>query len=45
VVGVLGADDITAFEDLVEDIADEFGVDATIEFQVGSFSVRFSRGE
>jgi hypothetical protein len=43
VVGVLGADDRSAFEALVHEIADELELDATIRLRVGSFSVRFSR--
>jgi hypothetical protein len=43
VVGVLGADDIPAFEALVAEVSDEFDVDAKVRLQVGSFSVRFSR--
>jgi hypothetical protein len=43
VVGVLGADDVNAFEVLVAEIADEFGLDASIRLRIGSFSVRFSR--
>jgi hypothetical protein len=43
VVGVLGQDDIAAFERLVAGIADEYGLDTRIQLQVGSFSVRFSR--
>jgi hypothetical protein len=42
VVGVLGADDIDAFRALIREIADEFGLDASIQFHVGSYSVRFS---
>jgi hypothetical protein len=43
VVGVLGRDDIEAFRTLVQDIADEYGLDATVTVKVGSFSVRFER--
>ncbi len=43
VVGVLGRDDVEAFRSLVEDLSDEFGVQAKIKLQGGSFSVRFSR--
>jgi hypothetical protein len=43
VVGVLGADDRSAFEALVHEIADEFELEATTRLHVGSFSVRFSR--
>jgi len=43
VVGVLGQDDAPAFEQLVADIAAEFGLDSKIRLHVGSFSVRFRR--
>lgn len=43
VVGVLGRDDVEAFGALVRDIADEYGLDATVRVNVGSFSVRFTR--
>jgi hypothetical protein len=43
VVGVLGQDDVPAFEKLVADIAAEFGLDTQIRLRVGSFSVRFRR--
>jgi uncharacterized protein (DUF1501 family) len=43
VVGVLGQDDAPAFEQLVADIAAEFGLDTQIRLRVGSFSVRFRR--
>jgi hypothetical protein len=43
VVGVLGQDDVPAFEELVADIAAEFGLDSDIRMRVGSFSVRFRR--
>ena len=43
VVGVLGRDDAHALRSLIQDIADEFGLAATIKLKVGSFSVRFSR--
>ncbi len=43
VVGVLGQDDAPAFEQLVADIAAEFGLDSQIRLHVGSFSVRFRR--
>jgi hypothetical protein len=43
VVGVLGQDDVPAFEELVADIAAEFGLESRIRLQVGSFAVRFSR--
>jgi hypothetical protein len=43
VVGVLGRDDLEAVRALVHDIADEYGLDATVTVKVGSFSVRFER--
>jgi hypothetical protein len=43
VVGVLGRDDAEAFRTLVRDIADEYGLDARVTVNVGSFSVRFER--
>lgn len=43
VVGILGLDDATAFEALVADIAEEFGLETRTQLHVGSFSVRFSR--
>ncbi len=43
VVGVLGQDDASAFEELVAEIAEEFGLESRIGMRVGSFSVRFSR--
>ena len=43
VVGVLGSDDVDAFRSLVADISDEYGLEATVKIQVGSYSVRFSR--
>ena len=43
VIGVLGADDLDAFNALVADVAEEFGVDVHIRLNVGSFSVRFTR--
>jgi hypothetical protein len=42
-VGVLGSDDMPAFEALVAEIADELNLDARVRLQVGSFSVRLSR--
>jgi len=42
VVGVLGRDDVDAFRSLVADISEEYGLEATVKVQVGSFSVRFS---
>lgn len=43
VVGVLGQDDRQAFEELVAEIADEFGLETQLRLHVGTFSVRFSR--
>ena len=43
VVGVLGQDDVPAFEALVADIAEEFDLESHIRLHVGSFSVRFRR--
>jgi hypothetical protein len=43
VVGVLGRDDVPAFEALVAEIADELDLDARVRLHVGSFSVRLSR--
>ena len=43
VVGVLGSDDVDTFRSLVADICDQYGLDATVKIQVGSYSVRFSR--
>ena len=43
VVGVLGRDDVKEFRLLVQDIAEEFGLDAEVRLKTGSFSVRFSR--
>ena len=43
VVGVLGRDEVEAFRALVRDIADEYGLAATVTVKVGSFSVRFER--
>jgi hypothetical protein len=43
VVGVLGRDDADAFQSLVADIGEEYGLDATVKIRAGSFSVRFSR--
>lgn len=44
VVGTLGRDDADAFCGLVQEIADEYELDARITFNVGFFSVRFERG-
>jgi hypothetical protein len=43
VVGVLGRDDVDAFQALLSRISDEFGLDARLRINVGSYSVRFSR--
>jgi hypothetical protein len=43
VVGILGRDDVSAFEALVHDIGAEFGLASRIRLRAGSFSVRFSR--
>jgi hypothetical protein len=43
VVGVLGCDDVDAFRALVSDIGEEYGLEATVKIQLGSYSVRFSR--
>ncbi|MBV9356937.1 MAG: hypothetical protein JO023_15600 [Chloroflexi bacterium] len=42
VVGIIGADDLTSFECLVDELAGEFELEATTEIGVGSFSVRFT---
>jgi hypothetical protein len=43
VVGVLGRDDVNEFRSLMQDIAQEFNLDAEVQLKMGSFSVRFSR--
>jgi hypothetical protein len=43
VIGVLGCDDADEFRSLVQDIAEEFGLDASVTLKRGSYSVRFSR--
>jgi hypothetical protein len=43
VVGVLGRDDPAAFRSLVSELSDEYGLDARVKLQLGSYSVRFSR--
>jgi hypothetical protein len=45
VVGVLGRDDVSAFRALVREIADDYGLDASVTLNVGSFSVRFTRDQ
>lgn len=43
VVGIVGADDVPAFQALVDRIAEEYGVEAQIRLRADAFSVRFSR--
>jgi hypothetical protein len=43
VVGVLGRDDVAAFNELVGEIGDELDLDTRVRLHVGSYSVRFSR--
>ena len=43
VVGVLGRDDLDALRALVTDLSAEYGLDATVKIQLGSYAVRFSR--
>ena len=43
VVGVLGRDDLSAFRQLVTDVAAEYGLHASTTINVGSFAVRFGR--
>jgi hypothetical protein len=43
VVGVLGDDDIDAFRALVQEIAQDFDLEASVKLKPGSFSIRFSR--
>ena len=43
VVATLGPDDLDAVEDLVSDIAAEYGLDSRMRVNIGSVSVRFSR--
>jgi len=43
VTGVLGLDDLAAFEVLVARLADEYEVDASVRVEDGTFAVRFSR--
>jgi hypothetical protein len=45
VVGVVGRDDVEAFRSFVRDIADEYGLNAAVKINVGSFSVRFTRND
>ena len=44
IVGVVGADDWSAFDASLADIADEFGLDATARYGVGTCVVRLERG-
>jgi len=43
VVGVLGLDDADAFRSLVAEIGADYGLEATVKINVGSYSVRFHR--
>jgi hypothetical protein len=43
VVGAIGLDDVRSIEALIDEICDEFALDASVRFGSGSFSVRFSR--
>jgi len=43
-IGVLGADDLQAFNGVVAAIEDEFDLEATVRMHVGSFSVSFRIG-
>ncbi len=43
VVGILGADDLSSFARLIGELADQYGLEASTEMTVGSFSVRFTR--
>ena len=43
VVGVLGLDDVAAFETLVAEIGEELHLNARVRLHIGSFSVRFTR--
>ena len=45
VVGVLGHDDVDALRSLVHTIVQEFGLEATVKLNVGSYSVRLYRPE
>jgi hypothetical protein len=45
VVGTLGRDDAEMFRELVQEIADEYGLQAKVTFTIGSFSVRFERSD
>jgi hypothetical protein len=42
-VGVLGPDDQPAFRALIDDLVDEYGLNASIELEPGWYAVRFSR--
>jgi len=43
VLGVLGADDLPQFQALVADIAQTSNLDIDVQYQVGTFVVRFTR--
>ncbi len=43
VVGIVGAEDVPAFESLVHQIADTYALDVEIRLRADAFSVRFSR--
>jgi hypothetical protein len=43
VVGIVGADDVAALQGLVDEIAHELDLHASVRIHVGSFSVRFAR--
>ena len=43
VVGVLGQDDIPSFHARVQELCEVCGLEATVELQAGSYSVRFVR--
>jgi hypothetical protein len=43
VVGVLGRDDVDAFNALVAEISGDADLDARVRLRAGSFSVRFTR--
>lgn len=44
VLGVLGADDLLQFQALIADIAQTSNLDVDVQYQVGTFQVRFTRG-
>lgn len=41
-VGIVGADDLNAFNNLVAAIEEEYDLEASVRLYVGSFSVRFT---